>query len=97
MLVGSSEAESLRKIQVKTKRTPPWYVKQASFKGKSLNQVTVYVLIGPENGNKPVRFFIAENRLLAKHVHRPSRWKKNALMPVKAVEKYEGRWDALLK
>jgi hypothetical protein len=98
LAVGRAGDKSLRKIQVKTKRTPPWYVKQASFKGKNLNQVTVYVLIGPENGEKPVRYFIAKNHAVAKYVHRPSKkWRKNAFMPMKAVEKYEGRWDALLK
>jgi hypothetical protein len=98
LLVGRPEGKNMRKIQVKTKRTPPWYVKQASFKGTNLNQVTVYVLIGPENGEKPVRYFIAKNHAVAQYVHRPSKkWRKNAFMPMKAVEKYEGRWDALLK
>ena len=55
LLVGRSEQATLRKVQVKTKRTPPWYVKQASFKGKGRNRVTVYVLIGSEKGKKPVR------------------------------------------
>ena len=38
MLVGRAEAASLRKVQVKTSRsTSSWYVKLASFEGKSLN------------------------------------------------------------
>jgi hypothetical protein len=37
MLVGRAEAASLRKVQVKTSRSPSsWYVKLASFEGKNL-------------------------------------------------------------
>jgi hypothetical protein len=99
MLVGRAEAASLRKVQVKTSRSPSsWYVKLASFEGKNLNFVTVYVLLGRVDSTKPVRYFIAKNRDLAKFVHRPSKkWKRNAFMPMKAVEQYENRWDALLK
>ena len=95
MLVGSPEQPSLRKVQVKTVRAQPWYVKIASFKGEHLNQVTVYVLLGPEDGAKSVRFFIAKNRQLAKHVHRPPGWKQKGFMSMRAVKDYENRWDAL--
>jgi len=97
MLVGRAEEPSLRKVQVKTVRSQPWYVKLESFKGKIRNQVTVYVLLGSPECKKLVRYFIAKNREVAKHVHRPSGWGKNGFMAMKAIERYENRWDALLK
>jgi len=93
--VGSPEEPSSRKVQVKTVRAQPWYVNVASFKGKLLDQVTVYVLLGTEDGEKSVRFFIAKNRQLAKHVHCPPDWKQHGFMSLKAVQKYENHWDAL--
>jgi hypothetical protein len=95
MLVGSAEEDNLRKVQVKTIRSQPWYVKLASFEGKYRDQVTVYVLLGSADCKKPVRFFIAKNRDVAKHVHRPSGWGKNGFMPIKAIGQYENQWDAL--
>ena len=97
LLAGRGEEPSLRKIQVKTvRRAQSWWVKTANFKGNRLDQITVYVLLGPQDGNKPVRFFIAKNRDLKEHVHRPWHWKKNAFMPMKAVKRYENRWKAVL-
>jgi len=95
MLVGSAEEESLRKVQVKTVRAQPWYINLRSFKGKSRDQVTVYVLLGPQDSKNPVRYFISKNRVLAKHIHRPSGWKQHGFMPMKAVEQYENLWKAL--
>src|SRR5258708_30916090 len=43
LLVGRPEDRSLRKVQVKTVRAPPWYVRTASFKGELLDQETIYV------------------------------------------------------
>jgi hypothetical protein len=97
MLVGRDNESSLRKVQVKSVRSHPWYVKLASFEGKARNQVTVYVLVGSQDCKKPVRYFIARNRDLAKYVHRQSGWTKNGFMPMKAVEPYENQWENLLK
>jgi len=97
VLPGSAEKAHLRKVQVKTVRAQPWYVKTADFRGERLDQATVYVLLGAEDCKKPVRFFIAKNRDLAERVHRPSGWKENGFMPIKAVQQYENRWDLLLK
>lgn len=97
LLVGRSEEATLRKVQIKTVRSQPWYVKLADFNGEFLNRVTVYVLIGHQDSMKPVRFFVGKNRNLAKHVHRPSGWKKYGFISMKAVEQYEDRWSALLK
>jgi len=97
MLVGRSEETNLRKVQVKSVRGTPWYVKLANFKGKARNQVTVYVLVGSQECKKPVRFFIAKNSDVAKHILQPSGWTKNGFMPMKAVQPYENKWDGLLK
>lgn len=97
LLVGSSEEPTLRKVQVKTVHQQPWYVKLASFKKEGLDQVTVYVLLGVEKSEKPVRFFITKNREVARFVHKPPSFTVYGFMSMKAVEKYEGRWDALLK
>lgn len=95
LLAGGADESSLRKVQVKTVRAQPWYVKTAAFKGKRRDEATVYVLLGPEDGDKPVRFFIAKNRDVVKSVHCPTGWKENGFMPLKAVEQYENRWNAL--
>ena len=52
LLAGSAEKASLRKVGVKTKRAPPWYVKIVDFKGERLEQVTVYVLLGPQDASR---------------------------------------------
>ena len=95
LLVGRPEDKVLRKVQVKTVRVQPWFVKIASFKGDLLDQVTIYVLLGKEDGRKPVRYFIAKNHKLTAHVSKPPKWRDNAFMLLKSVEKYEGRWDIL--
>src|SRR6266851_4505842 len=69
LLVGMAEDPSLRKVQVKTVRAQPWYVNVSDFTGERRDQVTVYVLLGAQNGAKSVRYFVAKNRELAKHVH----------------------------
>jgi hypothetical protein len=95
LLVGRPEDKTLRKVQVKTVRVQPWYVNVASFEGDLLDQVTIYVLLGKEDGRKPVRYFIAANRELAAFVSRPPNWTSNAFMMLKSLEQYEGRWDIL--
>ena len=60
LLVGRPEEPTLRKVQVKTVRVQPWYVNTEDFEGDLLDRVTIYVLVGPEHGKKPVRFFIAK-------------------------------------
>lgn len=97
LLVGKPADQALRKAQVKTVRSAPWYVNKASFVGDLIDQVTIYVLIGKEDSIKPVRYFIARNRALAAHVHSPAGWRDHAFMPLKSVEAYEGRWDTLFE
>ncbi|TPJ44453.1 hypothetical protein [Mesorhizobium sp. B2-7-1] len=97
LLVGKFNDQALRKAQVKTVRSPPWYVSKASFVGELIDQVTVYVLIGKASSSKPVRYFIARNRDLAANVQAPAGWRDNAFMPLRAVQGYEDRWDILVE
>jgi hypothetical protein len=59
--------------------------------------VTIYVLLGREDGRNPVRYFIAKNCDLTDQVSSPPNWKENAFMMLKSVERYEGRWDLYKK
>lgn len=95
ILVGRPTEKTLRKVQVKTVRMQPWYVKQAAFKAPLSEEVTIYVLLGKEDAQKSVRYFIARNRDVAQHVHRPAKWRNNAFMPLRAIQQYEDRWDIL--
>ena len=95
VLIGRPDDKNLRKIQVKSVRSPPWYVKTASFKGKMRGEITIYVWIGREDARKPVRYFITKNRDVSAKVHKPRKWKYNAFMSRRAVEKYENNWDLL--
>ncbi len=94
-LVAGRDNADLRRIQVKTVRNQPWYINRSSFKDELQDQITVYVLLGPEKREKAVRFFIARNRDLAKHAHYPAGWAEHGFMGLKAVEEYENRWDTL--
>jgi len=97
LLIGRTLDARLRKVQVKTVRSQPWYVSQADFKGDQAKQVTVYVLLGAEDGTRPVRYFIAKNRVLGEHVHVPnSSWKKYGFISLKHLLEYEGKWETLL-
>jgi hypothetical protein len=96
VLVGHSKEPVLRKVQVKSVRAQPWYVKLKDFEGDARERATVYVLIGPPESKKPVRFFVAKNGDLKKYVHRPASFKEYGFMPLKAVKRHEDRWDTLL-
>jgi len=100
LLVGRPGATTdMRKVQVKSVRSAPWYVNPRSFEGDAAGQVTVYVLVGPENPSSPVRYFIARNRDVAKDVHIPAGWTSGAFLKMKAIEDYEVKetgWDAIL-
>jgi hypothetical protein len=90
LLVGDDSDTSLRKVQVKSVRGGPWFVRVADFSERP-NQVTVYVIVG-KDGTKPVRYFIARNRQLAKHVTQPATYTANGFVSLKAVRKFENNW-----
>jgi hypothetical protein len=93
--VGRHATHTLTKVQVKTVRAQPWYVKQSSFVGAMGEQVTIYVMIGDEMAKSAVRYFVARNADLAGAFSVPAKWPTNAFMPLRALEPHENRWDIL--
>ncbi len=96
ILVGKAADTALRKVQVKSVRTDPWYVSMSQFKEDKLDMVTIYVLIGSERCDTPVRYFIARNRDLAEHADPPAGWTDNAFMRLRDVKSFENKWEILL-
>jgi hypothetical protein len=99
LLVGRpGDGRDMRRVQVKTVRGGPWYVRVADYK-ELRDQVTVYVIIGKEDCRSPVRYFIARNGDVAKHVHIPNspKFTANGFMQLPAVKEFEGRWELLDK
>lgn len=97
LLVGCDGDASMRKVQVKTVRGGPWYVRTADYT-ELPDQATVYVIIGKEDCRTPVRYFIVRNGDLAEHVHRPNspKWTANGFISLRAVKDFENRWDLVL-
>ena len=95
ILVGLPTDKVLKKLQVKTVRSAPWYVNNASYSDELANQLTIFVLLGNEKAQKQVRYFMTRNSDVANHVHRPKNWKNNGFMPLNALKEYEDRWDIL--
>jgi hypothetical protein len=99
LLMGQSADAQLSKVQVKTVRAQPWYVRLPDYKDHP-DQITVYVLLGDESAEDPVRYFIAKNSELAAAVTRPN-WrdqkqgKDRGFVNIKALVQYEDRWDVL--
>ncbi|NQU44260.1 hypothetical protein HQ520_13300 [bacterium] len=93
ILVGLPADRVLKNLQVKTVRSAPWYVKAAIYSDELADQLTIFVLLGDETAQKPVRYFITRNSEVAGHVHHPQTWKKNGFMPLNAVREYENRWE----
>jgi len=93
ILVGLSTDKVLKKLQVKTVRSAPWYVKTTSYSDELADQLTIFVLLGDEKAQKQVRYFITRNREVAQHVHYPQNWKNNGFMPLNAIKEYEYRWE----
>jgi hypothetical protein len=97
LLVGrDGDGRDMQRVQVKTVRAAPWYVKTSDFV-ELADQTTIYVLIGKEDGDTPVRYFVAKNRLVAQHVHHPPGWSANGFMSLTAVQPFEDRWGSLLE
>jgi hypothetical protein len=98
ILVGRADDSVLRKIQIKTVKVQPWYVKRNNFEDERIREwITIYVLLGKEDCKKPVRYFITKNRDLANRISVPSTWseKNTAFMMFRSIEQYEDRWDVL--
>lgn len=97
LLVGKIDDQFMQKVQVKTVRNPPWYVAPAAFSDERVDQVTIYVLVGSEKADKPVRYFIARNRDLVGKLHIPPGWDKSAFVHAKVIAPFEGKWDTLFE
>lgn len=95
ILVGLPTDKVLKKLQVKTVRSAPWYVKLANYSDALADQLTIFVLLGDEKAQKPIRYFITRNSEVASHVHRPDGWKHNGFMSLTAIKEYEDRWEIL--
>jgi hypothetical protein len=95
LLVGRAGDSSLRKVQVKTARHRSWWVNRVDFEGAGLKQPTVYVLMHAKGG--PVRYFIVENARLKDRATWPLKWKNYGFVKLAAIQKYENRWEELLK
>ena len=100
LLAGTVNSSTMRKIQVKTVRQQPWFVRVSDFDPSLPDQVTVYVLLGTEEAKKPVRFFVARNSDLAGKFHHPPDWKAqgkgSAFMKLKDVEPFENNWESAI-
>ena len=92
LLAGSAETDSLEKIQVKTVRSAPWYVRVSQLQRSG---ITIFVLLGSAKATEPVRFFVTRNEDVAHCIQRPSGWEENGFMRLTNVQSYEGRWDIL--
>jgi hypothetical protein len=97
ILAGLPTDKVLKKLQVKSVRSAPWYVKTASYTDALADQLTIFVLLGDEKAQKQVRYFITRNSEVAGHVHHPEDWKHNGFMPLNAIKEYEDRWDILVE
>jgi hypothetical protein len=102
MLVGTGNPPT--RVQVKTAHVTPWYVRQLSFLGGHANQVTVFVLIGPEGNPKSARFFVIKNEdlpvcfrptAIREGVCEPTNKKTYGYIDRKSVERFEDNWEAL--
>lgn len=95
VLVGRQADESLRKVQIKTVRSPPWYVRPSDFDAASADRITIYVLIGKPNAADQVRYFVTRNGDLVGKLHRPPSWRSHAFLHIKHVVDFEGHWAVL--
>lgn len=94
-IIAGWPGRALQRIQVKTVRVQPWFVSRPSFEADMLDEITIYVLLGAEENEKPARFFMARNSEIAAQVHYPDGWAKNGFLRYRAIEQFENRWQLL--
>jgi hypothetical protein len=92
ILVAKEDGGQMHRVQVKTVRSQPWYIRLADFEGARLDGITIYVLLGSEKAKKDVRFFITRNRDIREHVERRPTWRDHGNMHLRAVEEYADKW-----
>ena len=93
ILVGLPTDKVLKKLQVKTVRSAPWYINKASYSDELANQLTIFVLLGGEKAQKQVRYFITRNCDVSSHVHQPANWVTSGFMSLNVLKEYEDRWE----
>lgn len=94
IVFGDPSQPMMHKLQVKSVRAAPWYVRSGDFVGAAADQITIYVLVGGPDAARPIRYFIARNADLAPHLHQPAGW-TNGFMPLRALQAFEDNWAAL--
>jgi hypothetical protein len=90
------EETSPKQVQVKTVRSPPWYMHRKSFDGARGAQVTVYVLLPVDMKLNEPRFFVAKNSIVASHFRQLGGWKDFGFIDLDAIEEHENNWDILI-
>jgi hypothetical protein len=92
---GHESDSNLHKIQVKTVRIQPWYVRKSQFEGDALELVTVYVLLGTEDCKKPVQFFITKNSDMKQYAGYPKGW-DTGFVRLKDLLPFQDKWKTIL-
>src|SRR6266446_775943 len=95
LVVGRHDSHTMTKVQVKTVRAPPWFVRQSSFEGAMLEQITIYVMIGNAEAKSTVRYFVARNADLVGKFTVPAKWDTSAFMSRRAIAQFENCWATL--
>ena len=98
LLVGrAGDGRDMRRVQVKTVRGGPWYVRVADFT-ELPDQVTVYVIIGKEDCReaRPLLHHAQRRRGRARHRPDSPEVAANGFISLRAVKDFEDRWDLVL-
>ncbi len=81
VLAALHDQAHFKRIQVKTVRTQPWFVRRPSFEGVMREELTIYV--------------VAEHVHYPPDWHEQPKWRDQGFLPLKAIEKYENNWNAV--
>ena len=73
-LLAGLHGKPMQRVQVKTVRQQPWFVRITDFSGPALGQITIYVLLGKEDG-EPCQILHHKNQDLTDKFHHPPEWK----------------------
>ena len=94
LLVGLSGSPP-KPVHVRAVHVGPWYVRVSHFTGAVADEVTVYVLFGPNNDPNCARFFVITNSDIETKLRQPTDWRKFGFLDVEAVKQFENNWDIL--
>jgi hypothetical protein len=68
----------------------------SQFEGDALDLVIIYVLLGTERCETPVRFFIAKNKDVKEHAGCPAGWTETGFVSLKPLLPFELKWNTIL-